>query len=180
MNSKSTIAGIMIGLGGLAYKLSPNPIVGAFLFSFGLLIICYYQLNLFTGKIGYLFSYTNRDKVKLLPMLFENICGIAILATFVMVPKAPKIEYIQSTTPFISGLFCGVCVFIAVDLYKKNKNILGILIGVPLFIIAGFRHVIAEIFYQFLICDIAPVYIFKVLLGNSIGAIITNEVLNGT
>lgn len=180
MNNKSIMAGIMIGIGGLAYKLSPNPIIGAFLFAFGLLIICYYQLNLFTGKIGYLFSYTNKDKIKLLPMFFENIGGITIIAAFVMFPKAPKIEYIQSTTPFISGLLCGVCVFIAVDLYKKNKNILGILIGIPLFIIAGFRHVIAEIFYQFLICDIAPIYIFKVFIGNSIGAIITNEVLNGT
>lgn len=50
---KSIYAGFMIGIGGIIYLSLDNPIIAAFLFSFGLLTIIIQQFNLFTGKIGF-------------------------------------------------------------------------------------------------------------------------------
>lgn len=50
---KSTLAGILIGLGVIINLQSSVPALGALLFSFGLLTIINMQLNLFTGKIGF-------------------------------------------------------------------------------------------------------------------------------
>ena len=55
---KSTLAGILIGLGVIANLQSPIPALGALLFSFGLLTIINMQLNLFTGKIGFYSNLT--------------------------------------------------------------------------------------------------------------------------
>jgi len=51
---KSILAGILIGLGVIINLQSENPIIGALLFSFGLLTIIQMQLYLYTGKIGFL------------------------------------------------------------------------------------------------------------------------------
>lgn len=49
---KSTLAGFLIGIGCIVY-LKTAPILGAFLFSFGLYSILQFKANLYTGKIGY-------------------------------------------------------------------------------------------------------------------------------
>ena len=46
---KGFYAGILISIGGVAYLAIENKIVGSFIFSFGLLTICIYSFNLFTG-----------------------------------------------------------------------------------------------------------------------------------
>ena len=71
---KSIGGGDLIGLGCTIYLSCPNKIVGAFLFSIGLLMICYYQLNLYTGKVGYVF--TNRNiRWNIIPIYFGNFIG---------------------------------------------------------------------------------------------------------
>ena len=54
MIKKSTLAGILIGLGVIINIQSDIPELGALLFSFGLLTIINMQLTLFTGKVGFL------------------------------------------------------------------------------------------------------------------------------
>ena len=39
---KGIYAGILIGMGGIAYLAIDNKIVGSFIFSFGLLTVCMY------------------------------------------------------------------------------------------------------------------------------------------
>ena len=51
---KGFFAGVLISIGGIAYLGIENKIVGSFIFSFGLLTVCMYSFNLYTGKIGYL------------------------------------------------------------------------------------------------------------------------------
>lgn len=51
---KGIYAGIMIAIGAVAYLAIPNKVVGAFIFSVGLLTVCMYGMNLYTGKIGYI------------------------------------------------------------------------------------------------------------------------------
>lgn len=53
---KGVYAGIMIAIGEVAYLVIPNKVVGAFIFSVGLLTVCMYGMNLYTGKIGYIFN----------------------------------------------------------------------------------------------------------------------------
>lgn len=54
---KSILAGILIGLGVIINLQASTPLVGATLFSFGLITIIYMQLNLYTGKIGFFKSW---------------------------------------------------------------------------------------------------------------------------
>ena len=54
-------AGLMIGIGGTIFLSVDNKIMGSFLFSIGLLMICMYNMNLYTGKIGYV--VVNKRKV---------------------------------------------------------------------------------------------------------------------
>jgi len=51
---KGIYVGIMIAIGGIVYVAVDNKIIGSFLFSIGLLSVCMYGLNLYTGKIGYI------------------------------------------------------------------------------------------------------------------------------
>ncbi|MBO7080266.1 MAG: hypothetical protein J6W64_10825 [Bacilli bacterium] len=51
---KSFLAGAAIAIGGWMYLLAPTPIVGAFIFSCGLLCVRVYGLDLFTGKIQFM------------------------------------------------------------------------------------------------------------------------------
>ena len=50
---KSILAGILIGLAVINNLQSKDPVIGALLFSFGLLTIIQMQSSLYTGKIGY-------------------------------------------------------------------------------------------------------------------------------
>jgi hypothetical protein len=50
----AVIAGFLIGLGVIINTLAANPVLGAFLFSFGLLTIIDLQIPLYTGQIGFI------------------------------------------------------------------------------------------------------------------------------
>ena len=65
-------AGIAVSIGGILYLLTkalipetswlPSIIVGSLLFPVGLISICYFKFNLYTGKIGVAFRNPNVDK----------------------------------------------------------------------------------------------------------------------
>ena len=69
-NFNSIIAGLLIGLGVIINTQTQPPILGAFLFSFGLLTIIHLKLPLYTGKVGFL-----QDNLFLI--LLFNLIGIA-------------------------------------------------------------------------------------------------------
>ena len=52
MIKRGITAGYLIGLCSYVYSICENKIVGAFLFGLGLLTICTFKLNLFTGMVG--------------------------------------------------------------------------------------------------------------------------------
>lgn len=56
------MAGAFIAIGGIIYLLLENKIIGSLLFSTGLYAVLTLGLNLFTGKVGYLF----KTKLKLI------------------------------------------------------------------------------------------------------------------
>ena len=65
--------------------------------------------------------------------------------------------------------------FIAVETYKKGSN-LGIFFGVPLFIICGFQHCIANAVIMGAGMTFSPAIIVAII-GNWLGAIMANFLL---
>ena len=74
---KSILAGMFISIGAIAYLTFGN-IVGAILFTFGLISILHYKLPLFTGTAGFI-SKTS-DLKNLAIILVGNIVGCLIFA----------------------------------------------------------------------------------------------------
>ncbi len=185
---KGLLAGIMIGIGGCVYLslYAENRIVGSLLFSVALLTICYNGYALFTGGVGYIpLSHKKDDISALLLGLFGNAVGTIIMGLLMKV-ACPSVcdvaTFICSLklgqsiqTAFIRAFFCGILMYVAVCLYKEHKTVLGIFVCIPVFILSGFEHSIANMFY-FAASDIVSFeafgYICICILGNAIGGML--------
>ena len=187
---KGIYAGIVIGIGGIAYLAIENKIAGSFIFSFGLLTVCMYSFNLYTGKVGYILENKISYVIELLISLIGNFLGTFLVGNLMRLTRFEN--YIESAknivniklndnllSIFILAIFCGMIMYIAVNNYKKEKDVIGkymtIFMGVMAFILCGFEHCVANMFYF----SIAGVFSFKVfyyllvmILGNSLGSII--------
>ena len=131
--------------------------------------------DLYTGKIGYI-NWDNSDEITLI-----YVCNVllAVLVGFCMRFMNPALIQVAfdkvaswSVDPlayFIKSIFCGIVMFLAVDTYKKNQ-IIGILFGIPLFIICGFQHCIVNLILEGYSCNLDSI-IFVCIIGNSIGSI---------
>jgi len=75
----------------------------------------------------------------------------------------------------IRAFFCGILMYLAVSIYKEKKSVLGIIFCIPVFILCGFEHSIADIFY-FAVSGIVSLqafgFIWTVILGNAVGGMI--------
>lgn len=176
---KSIYAGFMIGLGGTIYLAMENRVIGAILFSFGLLTIVNQGFYLYTGKVGY--------EGENIPLMTNTICGNAIgtfIAAFLMKISEPQlIDKVNSIwnnklsqpkiVTFILAILCGIMMYLAVDNYKKNNKLLFLMLPVIIFILAGFEHSIANLFYMFLSGSIngdSLWYIIICIIGNGFGS----------
>ena len=65
--------------------------------------------------------------------------------------------------------------YLAVDIYAKHKTPIGIIFCIPVFILSGYEHSIADMFY-FATSGIVSLkacgFIWTVILGNSIGGML--------
>lgn len=168
----AVLAGIAISLGGMVYLKTGNDLTGAIMFSFGLLTVVHYGMHLYTGKAGFfsgifaprtLFHSLNGE-VKattsladlLLPVLIGNAVG-CLLCGMLCWQSAPDIVTNAQTlvngrltagllNNFLMAIPCGFIMTTAVTFGRDGKY-LPLLFGVPLFIVCGFRHSIADAFY---------------------------------
>lgn len=185
-------AGLLIAIGGTVFLACENKVVGAVAFTIGLLSICHYGLSLYTGKIGYMFDRHDGEAWAVLLLgLLGNLIGA--LVTGLLIREAlptigekaaalgsAKLEQTALQT-LIRASFCGILVYVAVNLFRDKKTVLGILIGIPVFILSGFEHSIADMFYFFAGGHFSlPVWGFLGLavLGNSIGALVFDRLLH--
>ena len=159
----AVIAGGMIGMGGTVYLSQQNPVVGSFLFAVGLFTVVVFQLQLYTGKIGYLPFQTPKYLLELLITWVGNFIGTFLVATMVHNSRiydgmAEKVQTIASTklndeflSIFLLAVFCGILMFIAVDVFRNQTGstirFIGVFVPVMVFILSGFEHVIANMFY---------------------------------
>lgn len=182
------VAGILISLGGgifLAY-LPENKIVGAVLFAVALLCICLKEYSLYTGKICYIpLTHDKEAFFVLLLGLLGNLIGTVVCGYMMRygIPSmgetafticSAKLEQTFLQT-LIRGIFCGILIYLAVDIYKTKNNIVGIIFCIPVFILSGFEHSIADIYY-FSVSGIVSLkafaFLWTVILGNTIGGIL--------
>lgn len=180
-------AGILISLGGAVFLKCDNRYVGAVLFAVALTGICMLGCNLYTGKICYIPQKHDRDALTVLLMgLLGNIVATAAAGYLLRyaVPElgsaaetlcAGKLAAQNLLQTLIRGIFCGCCIYIAVEIYKSHQNTIGILLGIPVFILSGFEHSVADMFYfaaSGIVSLEAFVFIAAVIAGNSIGGML--------
>lgn len=158
------MAGAFIAMGGVAFLSINNKIVGAFMFSLGLFAVCTLKYNLFTGKVGYLFCNDVKTYLPWCLMVWVgNLVGSIIVAELVrltrvapgLIEKSTKLVQVKADDSLISlfvlGIFCNIMVVHAVDQYLNNPHeigkYLGIIMSIMVFILVGFEHSIADMFY---------------------------------
>ena len=179
-------AGIMIAIGGSVFLACENRYIGAILFSVALLCICLKGYSLFTGKVGYLPEKHDKEAFKILLCgLLGNIISTISLGfavgfanpalketAFAICEAKLGQEPLQT---LIRAIFCGVLMYMAVSTYREKNTLAGIFLCVPVFILAGFEHSIANMFY-FSLSGTFSLKMFAYLLvmtaGNSIGGLL--------
>lgn len=174
---KSILAGIFIGIGCNIYLSCDNKYIGSLLFTIGLITILYFSFNLYTGKVGYILNNNSKYIITLLIILLGNIIGAIFIGllfpnnlAIILCNNKLSLSYYNI---LIKSIMCGLLIYIAVDSYIKNKNILLTIFCIPTFILSGYEHSIADIVYfsmarMFNIQTI--LFLIIVILGNAIGS----------
>ena len=170
---KSIASGVLIGMASYLFLRAEKPF-GALLFGFALCFICLFQLDLFTGKIGYL----GEKKLPFLQILAGNALGVFIVTAMLrwngnVIETAQTLVQAKCALPWylalINGCFCGALMFLAVYSWSKGFKS-GCFLCVSVFILFGFEHSIADMAYM----GFAWVWTFNlfwIILGNAIGAV---------
>lgn len=181
----------MIAIGGTVFLSIENKVIGASLFSIGLFGVLIYNLNLYTGKIGYLITNFNLKYVKELAITiignFIGACSVGFILRYTRIYDNiySKALILANTklndnllSIFILSIFCGLLMYFAVNGFKKQTDFgkyLVVYLGVAVFILCGFEHCIANMYYF----SVADIWSLKTLgdtgimvLGNSVGSFI--------
>ena len=187
---RGIMAGVMISIGGTIYLALENKMLGAFLFSIGLFSICVNGYNLYTGKIGYVIDNKPKYLIELLFTIIGNLigtvsCGYLLLLSRIGTKLNETAEVICEVklndnllSIFILSVFCGIIMYLAVDIYKKIDGFgryVGIFMGITVFILAGFEHCVANMYY-FSVSNMwsfnTVLYVLVMIAGNSVGSIL--------
>lgn len=194
----SIFAGIAIGTAGFGFLASGiqseayGSLVGAVLFSFGLLTVIGYGLKLYTGTAGFI----QKNQVgSLFLILLGNIVGCLCAALLSRVSPLAIQDAAQNILELrlrtgalrcgLLGIGCGFIMTTAVQ-FARQKQYLPLLLGVPLFIVCGFTHCVADAFYYLCVpvafwkahmLQILTVYA-SIVIGNLIGCNLYRIVLS--
>lgn len=173
---KAIGAGILISISCRLYTIY-NNYIGAILFSFGLISILLLNLKLYTGVIGYV--RTNNIE-SIINTFIGNCFGLLIGLGFTNGSAQQIISVKLSKMPFqilIDSIICGIIIYICVHCYKIYNTLIPTLIGVPMFILIGAEHSIADIGFFIIYKEFSLeslMFIIIVCIGNAIGSIFFN------
>lgn len=183
------LAGALIAIGCGIYTLSGGGVVGALLFCLGLLTICHFKLDLFTGKVGFMLTENKVQWGKLLIILIGNLIGAIFMGTLL---GCTDINLVATAATLInskleiwwrvlgSSFITGILMYLAVALYKGQKPI-GIFLCVPAFLLSGFDHCIALAGYIAMGATyswFALGFLVLAIIGNTIGSLFISTILN--
>lgn len=202
---KGILAGLCIGLGSTLYLVvgAENKIAAAFIFTIGMILVMNFGYFLFTGKIVYLFNHLKRTSnlhylLQLLMGLIGNLIGAGILgvivsvvlkeASYINALNAVNIVTDKLSNPlwvtFLLAMGCNMLIYFAVEGFAKIENPIVkhivLILCIAGFVILGFEHLIANMFY----IGVAGIFnldvilfVLVVLLGNIIGGLLIPSVI---
>ena len=158
----AVFAGICIGIAGFGFLADKQ--LGMVLFIFGLATVVNYKLKLFTGTAG--FVQSKRDMADLTIILVGNWIGCLLVALAARCSAMPLQETAQhllegrlALGPLKAGALsigCGILMTTSVTFARKSNDFghwMPLIMAVPLFILCGFPHCIADAFY-YLTCPL--------------------------
>ncbi len=189
---KAILSGFIITVAVICYFSVEDKVVAAFLFNIALATILIYELNLYTGKIGYIVENDLKYVKRVLIIILGNFIGVVSSSYLFMltrygskvVEKAEALATVKLDdnllSAFILAIFCGFLMFIAVDGFKKAKHEVGkyvlFILCIMVFVLSGFEHSIADISYLTFASKLwsveAMIFLVAMLAGNAVGAII--------
>ena len=192
---KTFVSGILgggcIALGGVAFLSLESNVLGALFFTVGLFTICTMGLNLFTGKVCYVFQRDKTYGVNLPLIWLGNLAGAVLVGLLVQATRSAGnlVERAQGVCAaklgdsflslFVLGILCNIFIYIAVEGFSQNPHQLGkylsLFFGVMVFILCGYEHCVADMFYF----TVAGVWsgdtflrLIVITLGNAVGGVI--------
>lgn len=185
------MAGLAISLGGTVFLSVDSKIIGALAFTVGLFSVCTRGLALYTGRVCYLFENDRAYALDLPIIWLGNLAGTFLTAQILLQTRIAPILREKAAglcetklsddllSIFILAIFCNILIFIAVDGFRQNPHELGkylaLFFGVVVFILCGFEHCVANMYYF----SVAGAWSAKTLLyvlvmtaGNSVGGLL--------
>ena len=175
-NRLSLLAGILIGLGAYGF-LALGGIPGAVIFAYGLVGVVLSGSLLYTGKAGVM---TDIGALTII-WLFNVLACVVIGLLVVSIGGEPQ-ERAQAVVDgrlaqgpwrsFLRAIGCGLIIDLSVWLYRKSNSLVPILFGVPLFIVCGFYHSIADVVYLVAAWKWSPAILWYypvIVIGNYVG-----------
>ncbi len=190
---RAIISGFIIGVAATTYLTVENKYIGAFLFTFGLFSIYTLEYKLYTGKIG--FFLEDKNVFKMAVIWVGNLIGTIIMGYLVMatrlvtttgiITRAREYAEIKLAdnylSTFILGCLCGFMMFVAAKAYKQTQNTvnsiggyIGLFLCVMVFLIGGFEHSVANMFY-YTVAEVWSLHTLIMVLivtaGNTVGAL---------
>ena len=190
------MSGICIGIAGfgfLSLKSQDEYLAGCIIFAFALISVVCYKLWLYTGTAGFI---KKNEFGHLLLVLAGNIIGCATLSLLTRLSPMPLQETAQALLQsrlelgLVNGgllsIACGFIMTTAVTFARKG-NSMPMLFGVPIFIVCGFPHSVADAYFYACVpldfwaarlTDILPFYA-TIVLGNFAGCNFYRWVMGG-
>lgn len=191
---RAILAGLIVGVAGTVYLSLKDKSYALSMFSFGvaLLLIVSQGYNLYTGKVGYLLVKPLSYVFDIFLIIIGNFIGLFIYVIFLRL--GGYVELVQMadalldvklshtyTEVFFRAIFCGFLMYLAIDGYLKNDNIVAkvavVFFAVVIFIGSQYDHSIANLFYITLAWKWSWgnfLYFLVMVLGNGVGAIMIN------
>lgn len=173
---QSIMAGILIGLGACGF-LALGGLTGAIIFAFGLIGVVLTGIPLYTGRAGVMTSIPGIVKV-----WWWNVVGAMAVGLVVAAIGGSMAESAYNTVAahvaqgpwrgFLRAVGCGLVIDLSVWFYRSSKSLVPVLFGIPLFIVCGFYHSIADVVYIFGAWkwDIDLLWFYPIIvIGNYVG-----------
>ncbi|MGN0866930.1 MAG: formate/nitrite transporter family protein [Oligosphaeraceae bacterium] len=190
---EAALSGLFIGIAGTVYLSVEPPALGAFLFAFGLMTILCRGFKLYTGAIGYLVVQGRATVARYLGELAViwggNLAGCVLVGALLrrsrvypaLASRLAPLCQAKLTDGWgsllILSFFCGILMYLAVDTYRRQEipvpfRLATVFLCVVVFILCGFEHCVANMYYF----SAAGVWgsralgkILLMTLGNSLG-----------
>lgn len=186
----AVLAGASIAFGGVAFLSLDDRVLGALFFTVGLFTVCVFGLHLFTGKVCYVFQQDGAYALALPVIWLGNLLGTALVALAAgaarIAPIAEKARALCQTklddslvSLFVLGVLCNIFIYIAVEGFNRCPHeagkYLALFFGVMVFILCGYEHCVADMFY-FSMAGMwsgdALLRLLVITLGNAVGGVL--------